>query len=321
MKTIHHKPSITHFLTGVGLPLFLLSATLVYEAFLLAIVFAPESTSAWGGFVQEFKQWCFNFDPESGHLEWLQVVIMLVEPPFIAILALLLWKQPLRELGSLPQWLAQWKTFTAGTVTAIAIVVGLFYYGKPSLGIDDALPFPGERIRTSLDAPTIPFVDHQGQAYQLADSKGKVTLVTGIYATCSTSCPLILLETKALLESLPEDVLQRLDLVAISLSPEYDTNTYMNRIATAYGFEYPQFRYVNGDPELLNNTTRSLGFSRSVDPETGVSNHANLFLVLDANGDIAYRLTLDDRHKEWLRQAVISLSDEIGQRELAATQR
>ena len=321
MKTIHRKPSITLFLTGVGLPLFLLSATLVYEIFLLAIVFAPDTTSAWGGFVQEFKQWCFNFDPETGHLEWIQVAIMLVEPPFIATLALLLWLQPLRELGPISNWLSQWKTFVAGTITAVAIVVGLFFYGKPPLGIDDELPFPGERIRTSIAAPNIPFIDHKGSNYQLADSKGKVTLVTGIYATCSTSCPLILLETKALLESLPEDVLQRLDIVAISLSPEYDTHTYMDRTATAYGLEYPQFRYVNGDPELLNKTTRSLGFSRSVDPETGVINHANLFLVLDANGDIAYRLTLDNRHKEWLRKAVISLSDEIGQKELAVSNR
>lgn len=321
MKTIHHKPSIIHFLTGVGLPLFLLSATLVYEVFLLAIVFAPESTSAWGGFVQEFKQWCFNFDPESGHLEWVQVAIMLVEPPFISAIALLLWKQPLQELRSFSDFVQQWKTFAFGTLTAIAIVSGLFFYGKPTLGIDDKLPFPGERIRTSITSPDIHFTDHKGNAYQLSDSIGRVTLVTGIYATCSTSCPLILLETKALLESLPEDVVERLDLVAISLSPEYDTDTLMDRTATAYGFEYPQFRYLNGDPELLNKTTRSLGFSRSVDPETGLINHANLFLVLDSNGDIAYRLTLDNRHKEWLRKAVISLSDEIGQKELAATNR
>lgn len=319
MKTIHHKPSLSRFLSGTGLPLFLLSATLVYELFLLAIVFAPASTSAWGGFVQEFKQWCFNFDPKSGHLEWLQVAIMLVEPPFIAAIAVLLWNQPLRELTTSSAWLGQWRTFTAGTVTAVAVVVGLFYYGKPALGIDDELPFPGERIRTHLTSPTLAFTDHKGASYQLADSRGRVTLVTGIYATCSTSCPLILLETKALLESLPEDVTQKLDVVAISLSPEYDTDTMMDRIAIAYGFEYPQFRYVNGDPGPLNDTTRSLGFSRAVDPETGVINHANLFLVLDANGEIAYRLTLDDRHKNWLREAIITLSEEIGQQELAVS--
>lgn len=319
MKTTHHTPFFVRFLSGTGLPLFLLSATLVYEVFLMAIVFAPDSTSVWGGFAREFKQWCFNFDPNSGSLEWLQVAIMLVEPPFIVTIALFLWKQPLKELKSRGEWLGQWRIFLSGSLTAIAVVVGLFIYGKPGLDANAPLPFPGERIRTSLATPSMQFIDHKGNPYTFENSQDRVTLVTGIYAACSTSCPLVLLETKALLETLPPETLERLDVVALSLSPEYDTDDLMDRIATMYGFSYPDFRYLNGEPETMNNTTRGLGFSRSVDPESGQINHANLFLVVDAQGKIAYRFTLDDRHKHWLSEAVIQLTNEVSQKELAAS--
>lgn len=321
MKSIHHQPFIVRFLTGSGLPLFILTATLVYEFFLLTIVFAPDNASVWGAFAQQFKQWCFNYDPDSESLEWLQVAIMLVEPPFIAAIAVVLWKQPLKNIKSWSGWLSQWPVILTGTFTGIAVVMGLFIYGKPGLDANLPLPFPGERIRTSLASPSMQFIDHKGNPYRFEESTGRVTLVTGIFAACATSCPLILLETKALLNMLPEETLERLDVVALSLSPEYDTDALMDRIATMYEFSYPSFRYLNGDPETLNKTTRGLGFSRAVNPESGEINHANLFLVVDAQGKIAYRFGLDDRHKEWLRKAVITLTDEVRQQELAVSTR
>ena len=45
------------FFIGPGLPVFLLAATAAYEAFLLALVFAPEGAGWWGVFAQEFRVW------------------------------------------------------------------------------------------------------------------------------------------------------------------------------------------------------------------------------------------------------------------------
>lgn len=311
----------SRFLTGAGLPLFLLSATVVYELFLLAIVFAPESTSAWGGFAREFKQWCFNYDPESGALLWIQVAIMLVEPPFIAGIALFLWKHPLRQLNSWRRWVGQWKVFVTGGLTAMAVVAGLFVYGKPAWDANAPLPFPGERIRSAITPPDFTFIDQKGNTFNLGEAQGRVVMITAVYTACSSTCPQILLETKALLDTLPKESLERLDVVALSLSPEYDTASLMDRIATGYGLSYPQFRYLNGEPETVNDTVTRLGFSRSIDPETGEINHANLFLMVDAQGKIAYRLTLNDRHKAWLREAIIALTNEIATNELVTNLR
>ena len=319
MKRENKTTTFHRFLTGSGLPLFLLSATLVYEVFLLVIVFAPDSTSAWGGFAREFKQWCFNFDPESGALLWLQVVIMLLEPIFITSIALYLWKDTLKNLRSFSAWFSQWRIVFMGTVTGVLVIGGLFLYGKPEAGFDAELPFPGERIRTHITLPEFSFVDQKGNPFRMKDTRGRVVLVTGVYAACSSTCPQILIETKLLLDSLPKETLKNLDVVALSLSPEYDTTAMMDGITTGYGFTYPQFRYLNGEPETINEVVKNLGFSKSIDPETGIINHSNLFLVVDGQGKIAYRLTLDSRHKDWLREAVVALTAEVGNSDLVAS--
>ena len=42
-------------------------------------------------------------------------------------------------------------------------------------------------------------------------------------------------------------------------------------------------------------------------PATGVVEHANLFLLVDRGNHIAYRFTLEPRHRAWLRAALRSL--------------
>ena len=195
----NHATPLRRFFTGTGLPLFLLSAAIVYEAFLLAVVFAPESTSAWGGFAREFKQWCFRYDPRSGGMEWAAVWVMLVEPAFVVLVALFLWRRGLRPLRTLVGWRRHASAAGAGVVTAGFAMTALFAYGRPSANADAPLPFPGERIRTHLSVPAFRFVDQRGLPFSLEELRGRVVLITGIYAMCSTSCPEILQETKALL--------------------------------------------------------------------------------------------------------------------------
>lgn len=298
------------FFTGAGLPLFLLSAAIVYEAFLLAIVFAPESTGAWGGFAREFKQWCFRYDARTGGMEWASVWVMLVEPAFVVLVAVFLWRRGLRALRSFHGWKRHAPAAGAGVLTAAVAMTALFAYGRPGAEADAPLPFPGERIRTRLAVPAFPFVDQYSQPFSLEELRGRVVLVTGIYARCSSSCPEILQETKSVLASLAPDVRSRISVVAVSLNPEEDTPDLMRRVTEGYGFRHPEFRYLNGEPAGMHETLTRLGFARVKNPVTGVIDHANLFLLLDARGEIAYRLTLDPRHRSWLPAALNALASE-----------
>lgn len=298
------------FFTGTGLPLFMLMAAGVYELFLLAVVFAPESTGAWGNFSREFKQWCFRYDARTGGMEWAAVWVMLIEPAFVVAVAASVWHHGLRPLRRLAGWARHWRSAAAGVAAGVLTMGGLYAYGRPDAGADAPLPFPGERIRTALTPPDASFVDQEGNAFSLAGLRGRVVLVTGVYAQCSTACPEILRETKALLDTLPAADRARLSVVALSLNPEYDTADLMSAVTEGYGFSFPEFRYLNGQPTAMHAALTQLGFGATRNPATGVVDHANLFLVLDAQGRIAYRFTLDARHRSWLREAILSLTGE-----------
>lgn len=295
---------LRNFFTGAGLPVFLLTAMVVYEGFLLAIVFAPGSAGVWSGFAIEFKQWCFRYDPRTGGMEWPAFWLMLIEPAAVAIFAAFL------SLRSLTSCTRQWKSALTGAVAGMLVIAGLYLYGRPATGAEAPLPFPGERIRTHIQPPPFQFVDQTGAAFSLEQLRGRVVLLTGVYAACSTgACSIILAETKSLLDSLPPEA--RPAVVALSLDPARDSAEVRGTVAQTFGFTHPAFRYLGGDEAALHDVAKRFGFAPVRDPATGVVEHANLFILLDAHGEIAYRFTLDERHRPWLREAVLSLAGEV----------
>ena len=60
----------------------------------------------------------------------------------------------------------------------------------------------------------------------------------------------------------------------------------------------------------MHDALTRLQFSATRNPQTGVIDHANLFLLVDRSNHIAYRFTLDARHRAWLRTALRSLLSE-----------
>ena len=154
-------------------------------------------------------------------------------------------------------------------------------------------------------------LDQKGADFSFTQLRGRVVLVTGVYAACTTACPEILLELKAILDELPTTERAELSVVALSLNPEYETADLMDRVTEARGFSHPEFRYVNGrDPVAMHDLLTSLQFSATRSPETGIVDHANLFLLVDRSNHIAYRFTMDPRHRAWLRSGLRALIQE-----------
>jgi len=56
----------------------------------------------------------------------------------------------------------------------------------------------------------------------------------------------------------------------------------------------------------------AMQIARQRDPETGVISHANLFLLVDREGRLAYRLGLGERQQRWLTSALRVLLNEPG---------
>lgn len=300
------------FLSGPGLLVFLLTALAGYEAFLLVTIFGPTEGGWLGEFVRDFQLWCYRGDPRTGGISWLAVSVMMFEPIFVVGVAALLWRRTFASLKSPGLWLAHARAAVAALVLAAICAGGLVYYARTDAVTAQVLPpFPGERIRVKLALPDIPLVDQKGAAFRFSDLRGRVVLMTGVYAACTTACPEILLELKTILDELPAAERTGLSVVALSLNPEYETTQLMDLVTEARGFSHPEFRYVNGErPAEMHDLLTRLQFSATRNPANGVIDHANLFLLVDRSNHIAYRFTLDPRHRAWLRAALRSLLTE-----------
>lgn len=303
------ESSGTRFFTGPGLLVFLGAALAGYEAFLLLTVFGPTGDGALGGFVRDFQLWCYRGDPRTGGLSWAAVSVMLLEPLFVVLVAVVLWREAVAALRSPAVWLRHARAAGAGLAVVGTAVAGLVVYARADRDAAQVLPpFPGDRIRVQLEVPPTPLLDQKGLPFQFANLRGQVVLVTGVYAACSTTCPEIFKELRAVLAELPAAERAGLRVVALSLNPEYETAGIMDGMAEGQGLAYPEFRYVNGrQPAEMRELLKQLQFSLTRDPETGILNHANLFLLVDRDGHIAFRFTLDPRHRAWLRDGLLHL--------------
>lgn len=268
---------------------------------MLAVLFIPDGDGALAAFAEDFKIWCFGYDPATGKLESAYVGVIAVQPPVIGLMVAVVWWRPLREgFARARRGVALWASAGLGIVVGAALLIALISPARA----DGELPFPAEEIRTAYTPPPVKLTRHDGTAFDLAAHRGKVVLVTAVYARCGMTCPTIMGQTKQAVASLSPEDRDDLRVVAITLDPEHDTVERLAALADAQDIAAPTFSLLTGPAAEVESTLDALQFARQKNPETGVIDHANLFLLVDREGRLAYRLSLGDRSQRWLESAL-----------------
>ena len=291
---------------------FALFVLLFYTAFIAAMAFAPPGGGAWAAYVEEFRLRCFQLDPNSGAMKTSSIVLMLTEPLPLAGLFFFLWRAPLRRL-----WHEQRRGLVPAASAALllvgAIAVSLLGFGSSrASATPKELPFPADRLRSALPVPEFNLVNQDGNPVRLADFKDRVVLLTAVYSTCTTTCPMMLTKIRNVLSELTPEQREQLAVVAFSLNPGADTRELRAATSRIYGLESPQFHFVNGMPAEMNALLDQLAVARTRDEKTGQIMHSNLFFLIDREGRIAYRLSLSQREQSWLGEALrVLLADKV----------
>jgi protein SCO1/2 len=291
---------IQRFLAGGGFPAFALALLAFWELLLLALLAAPGGSSGMGAFADDFRVWCFGYDPATGRLDWAYVMGMTMPPLLLGAILALFWWEPLREVVARP-------ARVAAHVAVAALLVGVAAVAFAGLGAapdPGELPFPAEALRTAHRAPELALTSHAGAPVSLAELRGQVVLLTAVYASCPHTCPLILAQAKRAVAELGPHERADLRVVAVTLDPEHDSPEVLADLAGRHGLEPPLYTLVTGPAGEVEGILDEMGIARRRDPETGVIDHANLFLLLDREGRVAYRLTLGDRQERWLVSAL-----------------
>lgn len=291
----------TRFLSGGRFPAFAICALAFYQVFIAVMAFVPPTGGAWGDFLEDFRMRCFKLDPRSGWMEMSSVWVMLSEPLPLQAIFFFLWRTPLHEL-----WQTRRRAFAqaAGWALLLVSLIGVSLMG---LGRAQAtpkeLPFPAANLRSALAMPSFTLTNQDGRAVSLADFKGRIVLVTAVYATCTTTCPMMLTKVRTVLDQLTPAERHDMAVVAFSLNPEADTRELRAMTAKIYGMT-TQFHFVNGVPSEVNALLDKLNVARTRDEKSGQIMHSNLFFLLDREGRIAYRLSQSENESSWLISAL-----------------
>jgi protein SCO1 len=227
------------------------------------------------------------------------VWVMVLEPIPMECILFLIWRAPLLELWQTRRSaLARLAAFALVLISTIgASLAGLGAHQPEAV---PELPFPGDRLRSALPMPDFRLTNQDGQQVSPEDFKGKVLLMTAVYSTCTTTCPMMLTKVRTVLDQLTLEQRRQMAVVAFSLNPEADTRELREMTSKIYGMQAPQFHFVNGVPAEMNALLDKLSIARTRDSNTGQIQHSNLFFLVDRQGRIAYRLSLSQTEQSWL---------------------
>jgi protein SCO1 len=287
---------------GHRAPAFMLALVVLYKLLLIAILLTPNSASGLGAFAEEFKIWCFGYDPRTGTMQSGYVVVMLAEPLVLGSAILLLWGRSMRA--------ARRKLIPSLAAALATVVIASAAFGSLRTKKADQPEFPAVAIRTSFAAPHFELEDQDGKAVTLEALRGKVVVITGVYATCSAACPMIMAQTRRVMSALTPEERAQVVVLAITLDPERDDRARRAEMAKGLAMRAPQYLMVGGQVAAVNQALDDLSIARKRDPVTGVIDHVSMFAVIDKQGRLAYRFTLGESQERWLADALRLLGRE-----------
>lgn len=132
-----------------------------------------------------------------------------------------------------------------------AIFALLAACGKPA-DAPSAVSFNGVDITGAEYARKLDLTDHNGQPRQLADFKGKVTVVFFGYTQCPDVCPATMAELAAVKRSLGADG-ERVQGVFVTVDPARDTQEVLKSYMSSFD---PSFVALRGTPEETRATAK-----------------------------------------------------------------
>jgi cytochrome oxidase Cu insertion factor (SCO1/SenC/PrrC family) len=306
--SLHPIERMQAFFASWRFPALVLSVLVTFKVLLLLVLLVPPPAGL-EAFAEELEVWCFGYDPATGKLQPAYVLVTMAEPLVLGAVILGIWWRPLAEIvRGRPRALVPY--FAAAALIVAGASASLFGFKKEARA--DELPFPAKSLRTSLPTPPITLTNQDGARFSVEEQRGKVVLLTGVYATCGYTCPMLMSQAKRAIAALTEPERRDVVVAAVTLDPARDGQLELTKMAEGQHVAAPTWNLLWGPPAEVERALDDLAIARKRDPETGVIDHANLLLLVDRKGELAYRLTLGAEQERWLVQALRTLLAERG---------
>lgn len=133
------------------------------------------------------------------------------------------------------------------------------------------------------------WITHKGEHMTLADLQGQPVIVSMIYGSCTTACPVLVNDAKRLYTRLSDESKEQVKLVMVSFDNSRDTPKALADYVKQYNLNSDKWVFLHGEDQDIRTLATVLGVRYRKRPD-GDFDHSNLITVLDENGVIQHRV-------------------------------
>lgn len=141
----------------------------------------------------------------------------------------------------------------------------------------------GEKLPKIGAAPEFKLTDQDGKQLALKALRGKVLVVTFIYASCTDTCPLLTAKMAGLQSRLGPAFGPQVFFISISVDPEHDTSRVLKAYASAHHVNTTGWAFLTGSTADIRDTAKHYGvYYKKISP--GDVDHTFLTSLIDHKG-------------------------------------
>lgn len=145
-------------------------------------------------------------------------------------------------------------------------------------------------LDTSIFQLSSRFTDSTGQPFPLERLRGEPSLVVMFYGTCTTICPVLVEDAKAVMQALPPEERAHARLVLVTFDPERDTAERMIEHARSHGLDLDHTVLLRGASDGdIRELSAVLGVQYRKLPDGNFA-HSAVMTLLDREGRIVERI-------------------------------
>jgi formylglycine-generating enzyme len=140
----------------------------------------------------------------------------------------------------------------------------------------------------SLFELAFPLTDAGGRTRHMSDLRGSLLVASMIYTSCTSVCPRVTADLRAIEKALPEADRARTRFVLFSLDPERDTPAAFRRFAADHSLDPARWTLLAAGPDDMRTLAAVLGVRFRPD-EGGEIAHSAVIAVVDSRGVVRHR--------------------------------